>query len=62
MNTDCRNIQFPLGGPLVERLDILQNMFELQAARRNQFTGQPIKHKSVIRIGRMPQSYSLRHS
>jgi hypothetical protein len=55
MNADRRNIQFAAGGPLVESLDVLQNMFELEATGWNEILGQSVKHKSVIRIRRMPQ-------
>jgi len=55
MKADSRNIQLAPGGPLVQRLDVLQDVLELEAAGGDQFPGQPIEHESVIRIGRMPQ-------
>jgi hypothetical protein len=55
MNADGCNIQLAPGGPLVQGLDVLQNVFELEAAGGNQSFGQPIEHESVIRIRRMPQ-------
>jgi hypothetical protein len=55
MNADRRNIQFPPGGPLVQGLDVLQNMLEQEAAGGDQVFGQPIKHKSIIGIRRMSQ-------
>ena len=55
MNANGRDVQFASRGPLVERLDVLQNMLELKAMGRNQALGQGIEHESVIGIGRMPQ-------
>jgi len=55
MKANGRNIQLPPCGPLIQRLDVLQNVFKLKTARGDQVFGQPIKHESVIWIGRMPQ-------
>jgi hypothetical protein len=55
MNADCRYIQFAPRGPLVEGLDVLQNVLELEAMSWNEILGQSIEHESVIRIGRMSQ-------
>jgi len=54
MNADRRNIQLASGGPLVEGLDVLQNVLELKALGGNQILGQGIEHESIIGIGRMP--------
>jgi hypothetical protein len=55
MKANGRNIQLAPRGPLVQRLDVLQDVLELEAAGGNQVFGQPIEHESVIRIGRMSQ-------
>lgn len=55
MKANGRNIQLAPRGPVVQRLDILQNVFKLKTAGGDQVFGQPIEHESVIRIGRMPQ-------
>ena len=55
MNADRCNIQLAPRRPLVEGLNVLQNVFKLKAAGRNEVFRQPIEHKSIIRIRRMPQ-------
>ncbi len=59
VNADGGNVQFAARGQFVQSLDVAQDMGEFEAAGRNQFLGQPIKHKSVIRIRRMSQRQGL---
>ena len=53
VNADGADIQLAARGALVERLDILQNVFKGVPARINQILCQRIKHKGIVRIRRM---------
>ena len=55
MNADCGEVQFAARGPLVERLDVLQNVLEPKAVSWNYLLGQRIKHERIVRIRRMAQ-------
>jgi hypothetical protein len=50
VNADRGDVQLASRGQFVQRLDVAQNMLELEAARRNQFLGQPIKHEGIVRV------------
>lgn len=50
MDADGGDVQLALRGPLVKRLNILQDVFELKAVSWNQLFGQPVKHECVVRI------------
>jgi hypothetical protein len=60
VNADGRDVQFAVRRALVERLDVLQNVLELKAMRRNQVLRQPVEHESIIRVGRVAQCQFLR--
>src|SRR5205809_6183991 len=63
MEADGGDVELAARGPFVERLDVLQNVLETVAARRNQSLCQAIKHEGIVRIGRMAQRQSaLRHA
>ena len=55
MDADGGDVQFPPRRPLVQRLNVLQNVLELEAGRGNQSLGQPVKHEGIVRIRRMTE-------
>ena len=55
VDADRRDVEFAPAGPLVQGLDVLQDMLEVVAAVIDQPLGQTVKHERVVRIGRVPQ-------
>jgi len=63
VNADRRNVQFPPRGPLVEGLDVLQDMLEVQPVGRNQLAGKAVKHERIVWVGRVAERESgLQHA
>jgi hypothetical protein len=58
VDADGGNVEFAARGAFVERLDVLQNMLETEAVRRNQIFRQRVKHEGVIGVGRMAERQS----
>ena len=55
MNADGGDIQLAARGAFIERLDVLQNMLKRVTASINEPFREGIKHKGIIRIGRMAE-------
>ena len=55
MNADGGDVQFTPCGSLIERLDVLKDVFEIVPVRVNEPLGHCVKHKGVVRIGRMAE-------
>lgn len=55
VNADGGDVQFAARGPLVEGLDILENVFEPQPFGVEAFFRQAEEHERIVRIGRVAQ-------
>ena len=55
VNADRRDVQFAPRGPLVEGLDVLQDVLEAKPVGRNQLAGQPVEHERIVRVGRVAE-------
>ena len=49
-NADGRNIQLAPSSPFVERLDVLQDVLEAKAVRRDALFRQAEEHEGVVRV------------
>jgi hypothetical protein len=55
VDADRGDVQFTARGALVERLDVLQDVFKAPAVRWDKFFRQRVEHEGVIRVRRMPE-------
>ena len=55
MDADGGDVEFAARGALVQRLDVLQNVFEAEAVRRDQTLRQRVKHEGVVGVRRMAE-------
>ena len=55
VDADGGDVEFAARGALVQRLDVLQNVLEPEAVRRNQTLRQRVKHEGVVGVGRMAE-------
>src|SRR5262249_30979288 len=55
MNADGGKVKFTPGGALIQGLDVLENVLEPKALRRDQSLGQSVKHERIVRVGRMSE-------
>ena len=51
MDADRRDVQLAAAGPLVQRLDVLQDVLKIVAAVIDQSLGQAVKHERIVRVG-----------
>ena len=56
---DGGDFQFPVPSPLVQRLDVLENMLEPVSAGIQQAFGKPVKHEGVIGVRGMAEAKML---
>ena len=57
---DRGDVQFAARGALVQRLDVLQDVLELPAARVDLVLRERVKHEGVVRIGRVAEGENVR--
>jgi hypothetical protein len=55
VDADGGDVEFAARGALVQRLDVLQNMGEMIAVRRDEVLRQRVKHEGVVRVGRVAE-------
>ena len=55
VDADGGDVEFAARGALVQRLDVLQNVLEPEAVRRDQVLRQRVKHEGVVGVRRVAE-------